>query len=737
MQSIATQRTTPRQPRGNYAKLLCLNCRARKIKCVLPDHVTIEPSPQPQTHESSCARCIAQGLECIVDHAILGRPSAKRTRTELGIEHDEPRQMQDEVEPTGDDVVEFVLLDVRTEVEAIEQRSRKDQIMSKPSKHEIFSALLDPAHLFASLVARDKDFGQAAFGQGDQMGEAVDPLAIVDARLAKELDMRLVWQRHHLPQTAYLSKLHTEFVQTPRDAPSKTVSLVLFAILCLSALDVPARLVYHEPDKMKVKLGRFVSQELPSLLFDLPAHPHMLDILEIAHSYKPLLFVTQRKTAPSALGGRLHFTLAMQVAKRLNLGDSISALSLAMATNTNEDDTSSLEQLVLDSLRWCKWLMFDVAADGFLKKTAAEQNVVLAEVSSAMDVVTAALEIYHMPPSYVTLYCHLRWAVLQTKASVASQAGWHSLDALGSVILDHERDMQDLQDHTFKLLDRLHSSYSTVEIQAARQLISAELNRSNVNVAGLCLFYALMSNLHAAQLPTEREDALTVDDALKVSSEILHHVKGDRIHNPTAVFLFLQRHGDPRVIRTERVIQDFVCCADNLIVNGVPWQPPPLPFLIPGLLQAGRELVENNATRMKGWQGLHPNVDVQILLLQDCAKNLESFDPEDQRKDALACGSIYAAGAKQVRGLCAILMGWRKTVAEKAMMEQRDAGLGTEAASGQKEQDFAGVEEFLQTEDEGFGHWGDWPQAGDLDFAELFADGSEWTKWASTMFATT
>ncbi|OQO09907.1 hypothetical protein B0A48_04261 [Cryoendolithus antarcticus] len=644
--------------------------------------------------------------------------------------------MQDDVEPTGDDVVEFVLLDVRTEVEAIEQQSRKDQIKSKPSKHEVFSALLDPAHLFASLVARDKDFGQAAFGQNNQVGEAADPLTIVDAEFAEKLDLRLMWQRHHLPHTAYLSKLHTELMQTPEDAPSRTVSLVLFAILCLAALDVPARLICNEPEETKVKLGRFVSQELPSLLFDLPAHPHMLDILEISHSYKPLLFVTRRKAAPSALGGRLHFTLAMQVAKRLTLGDSVSALSLAMATTANEKDIPTLQRLVLDSLRWCKWLMFDVAVDGFLKKPVVEQNAVLDEVTSAMDVITSALEIYHMPPSYVSLYCHLRWAVLQTKASVASQSGWRSLNALGSVITSHEGDMRNLEDHTSKLLSRLHRSYSRSEIEAARQLISAELNRSNVNVAGLCLFYALMSNLHATKLPTEREDALTIDNALKVSSEILHHVKGDRIHNPTAVFLFLQRYGDPRVIRTERIIQDFVSCADNLVISGIPWQPPPLPFLIPGLLQAGRELVENNATRMKGWQALHPNVDVQILLLQDCAKRLERFDPECQRKDALARGSIYAAGAKQVRGLCAILMGWRKTIAEKIMREERDSGLSTEEASEDREREFAGVEDFLQAEGEGFGDWGDWPQAGDLDFAELFADGSEWTKWASTMFAT-
>ncbi|KAK6422797.1 hypothetical protein LTR95_016619, partial [Oleoguttula sp. CCFEE 5521] len=460
MQSTTTQHTTPRQLRGNYAKLLCLNCRARKIKCVLPDHVTIEPSPHPQSRESSCARCIAQGLDCVVDRAILGRPSAKRTRTEPGVEQDEPRQMQDDVEPTGDDVVEFVLLDVRTEVEAIEQRSRKDKVKSKPSKHEIFSALLDPAHLFASLVARDTDFGRVAFIQDDRTEEAINPLAVVDAELAESLDVRLVWQRHHLPQTAYLCRLRRELLEGAQDMRYRTVSLVLFAILCLSALDVPTSVVCNQPPRTRVKLERFVFQNLPSLLFDLPAHPHMLDILEMAHSYNPLLFVTQKKAAPSALGGRLHFTLAMQVVRRLNFVDSISALSSATGAAFSESDLPAIQRLTLNSLRWCKWLMFDVATDGFLKKPVAERNPLFAEVTSAVDVITAVLEKHPMPPSYVTLYCHLRWAVQQTKASVDAQHGWRDLEALDTVIVTHEREMENLEEQTFRFLDRALTSYS-------------------------------------------------------------------------------------------------------------------------------------------------------------------------------------------------------------------------------------------------------------------------------------
>jgi hypothetical protein len=64
--------------RGHYAKLICLNCRARKIKCQLS--TAVEPSDQPQPHAKKCVRCRRHGLECVVDRTTLGRPAHKRKK---------------------------------------------------------------------------------------------------------------------------------------------------------------------------------------------------------------------------------------------------------------------------------------------------------------------------------------------------------------------------------------------------------------------------------------------------------------------------------------------------------------------------------------------------------------------------------------------------------------------------------------------------------------------------------
>lgn len=65
--------------RGHYARLICLNCRKRKIKCVLPpEAAAATPSGTPQPPEKSCERCRLNGLECVVDATVLGRPASRR-----------------------------------------------------------------------------------------------------------------------------------------------------------------------------------------------------------------------------------------------------------------------------------------------------------------------------------------------------------------------------------------------------------------------------------------------------------------------------------------------------------------------------------------------------------------------------------------------------------------------------------------------------------------------------------
>lgn len=185
--SHSTGEQLMRQPRGSYAKLICLNCRARKIKCNLPTDVEIEASQRPQPHERSCTRCQQQGLDCVVDKTVLGRPAQKRRRSEQpkgeeGRLAEEGAEDEEELDPN---VQDFVLSDLRDEVHDIDEQVTA-QARSRPSKREVFESLMDSTHLFSALMARDTNFGSLAVQITDNA--AVDVTKLVDKDLVILLD---------------------------------------------------------------------------------------------------------------------------------------------------------------------------------------------------------------------------------------------------------------------------------------------------------------------------------------------------------------------------------------------------------------------------------------------------------------------------------------------------------------------------------------------------------------------
>jgi hypothetical protein len=72
---------TRKRARGSYARLICLRCRERRIKCQLIDDGTVVPSSEPQPPEKACQRCRQQGLQCVVRRTTLGRPNVKNPPT--------------------------------------------------------------------------------------------------------------------------------------------------------------------------------------------------------------------------------------------------------------------------------------------------------------------------------------------------------------------------------------------------------------------------------------------------------------------------------------------------------------------------------------------------------------------------------------------------------------------------------------------------------------------------------
>ena len=185
--SHSTNELPARQPRGSYAKLICLNCRARKIKCNLPTDVQIEPSQHPQPPERACTRCQQQDLDCVVDKTVLGRPAQKRRRPEQpkGEGEDLANEAPGDEEDLDPGVQDFVLSDLRDEVHDIDVQATATA-RPRPSKREVFESLTDSAHLFSALMARDTSFGSLAFQTDGDV--AVDVTRVVNKELTIVLD---------------------------------------------------------------------------------------------------------------------------------------------------------------------------------------------------------------------------------------------------------------------------------------------------------------------------------------------------------------------------------------------------------------------------------------------------------------------------------------------------------------------------------------------------------------------
>lgn len=67
-----------KRPRGPYSRLICLNCRERRIRCELPPEVDIPDQGELWSVQTPCYRCKRLDIPCVVRQTVLGRPGPER-----------------------------------------------------------------------------------------------------------------------------------------------------------------------------------------------------------------------------------------------------------------------------------------------------------------------------------------------------------------------------------------------------------------------------------------------------------------------------------------------------------------------------------------------------------------------------------------------------------------------------------------------------------------------------------
>ena len=528
--------------------------------------------------------------------------------------------------------------------------------------------------------------------------------------------------RLHSPHIPTLRELRQK-LSVNREAQSGSSTRALYLLLCLIALEVPSKRLQAVPAALYQQLQSLSNSDCQRLLFNIPVHKHALFVLELIDTYKPFALAGSQSVTALSMRGNLSRTLAKRTAQKLGFDTAVTRLQYLLQQST-VTDAARVQDLVLETLQWCMWLMLESIVDGYVMKSTTEQNGPLPEAKKTLAVVKMAVERFTLRPAVLFMYHHLSSANIEMHAAMAAKRRWLDLPALSDLIDAYDRRCEAYKDYIEQLLagcDRDSDPRAVEEINAIKQLRTTDLNASHMRISGLSIFYGLMSGLRPPGV-TSRE--ITPDEAVQVSAEIITNLKTkhDTLSDPASIASFIAKYGDPRFAREEQILRDFISAAESLSLNGVPYTPQPVPT-VSLLLQTCREIVENNSTRLKGWGGMHPNVDVHLILLQDVAKRLDNMDGMGGGSNAIARGSIYASGAKLIRSLCGIMAVWRKKIIEQEVNDIAEKGF-----EAWMPDEFEGVNAFLSGDL--LDDWNEWPQAEDLDFTELLADGLEWVDWA-------
>lgn len=173
-----------KRARGSYAKLICLRCRERRIKCQLADDGSVIPGPDPQPADKACVRCRQQELPCVVRKTTLGRPNQSKKQQLLTPNSIESNQLPSRSpSPSAEDLV-LLTLDGGQQAKA----RRASNLADQPASVQMYGAINRSFDITSGLLARDKRFGSANTELKDLVPKPIDEILTLE--LAELLDQQ-------------------------------------------------------------------------------------------------------------------------------------------------------------------------------------------------------------------------------------------------------------------------------------------------------------------------------------------------------------------------------------------------------------------------------------------------------------------------------------------------------------------------------------------------------------------
>ncbi|PLB36486.1 Zn(II)2Cys6 transcription factor domain-containing protein [Aspergillus candidus] len=613
-----------RGPRGRYARTICRGCRSRKIKCVMQNRGDLGPLGVPQPPETSCERCRNLNLECIFERTFLGRPAAKRLRgmaaqgnnTVISAESDRPVGPPITSTLSSVDIQDHLLSDAG-EIGPNWQKELRTELAPRPTKEERFKSMIEPHFFLSSILSKDQAFGSDIAQLPSSWDVSLTEL--IDNDTAESLEKSLTWHYFFHPSMPRLVELRSRLLSNDFTSINIATKL-LFALLCLTALDIDEALAKRNPalnSSLRLAVA-FFGQEF---IFAPPTHH---DTVVLKEWQKDLKKIRSKD---------VHFHL----------------------------------------------LHHDTFLDGYLAKSHYALRQALTKMTPVVDVYQIILK--HRQCSPRTIF-HINWAISVCILLIAVanlKERWNNPGSLFREIEEAERRCAEQLQTSDVLLEKSSGIFDSQEIDTARSILELRFNSIVARIWGLGLLYASVLKVRSLEGGLKWEHEIESHEAIQISDQV-RSSRGDMIAGTAEPFaMALSQLGTKYPKKLRSLLEIFIRCTDSRLA-GTGFRPP-LQHLALEVLTHCKNIVENNLVHLKCFGRLNPEFEKQLELFNICARRFDSMvaAPWTSTDVAFANGCVYAVGSKMILGFCQVMKTAKENLSRRTERQEGQHGEGRQA----------------------------------------------------------
>ena len=403
-----------------------------------------------------------------------------------------------------------------------------------------------------------------------------------------------------------------------------------------------------------------------------------------------------------------------------------------------------LERLMNHCIHWIRICCAQTAITPIFPDHVIHLQAMNEDAEKCLEALQTAAMLNLMPADTLLAYHSISSSAKALASTREAFQSWRDLSKLGDIIDTHKAFNAAEEEALHGALAQLPGTTLTPETtHAILQQAEYDRHQNHITVGGNTLFFAVMHGAHAA---TSNQKGIRLDQAIEVSENIIQQLTlyDENDPNRPSARRFLETYGHDRADQLEKALSTFINMPDTLALNGIPYLNTSR-NTVASLLAICKDIVESNAARLKGWNGLHERIDIQMILFVETARRLENMSHTAGTREALNRGCVLTAGAKLIRSLHRILQDFKKSLIERQRRSASAAAASSASASSKQSDSTSPPDvtpesdtlapapstdsgwESVMTDDL-FVDWDNWPQFDAMDFSDLFGDEFDWTQ---------